>query len=242
MTGTVNQQRLSEGHFPFDLVVTVMGARGGAEHHSFSVHQTGLFIATDSPAPQQQLLRLMIHIPDQPAIEVWGSVDYVVETECSDYPQGMAVEFFSMDGKSEVQWTHLLDGLRGSPLSDDKRRRRQPTPAPVSRHTPMPLPAVPTGDTSVTVKPRDVRSLVRLINKDLAQGRIKVNSDQALPIGTPVTVVIRHPTTLTRVSVPAQVKHTHRDTILLRPTGLSRADWRVLQRFAVTGQSSQASQ
>lgn len=241
MTATENQQRLTEGHFSLELVVRVMGARGSEEHHSFCVHQTGLYIATDTPAPPLQLLRLMVHIPDQPAIEVWGSVDFTVETANSDYPVGMAVEFFSMDSHSEAQWTRMLDTLKGSQHVPQKKRSLQPTPTHLSRHTPMPLPAVPTGDTSVMVRPRDVRSLVRLINKDLAKGRIKVSSSQILPVGTPVTVVIRHPTTLARVSVPAQVERTDEETIFLRPTGLSREDWRVLQRFAVTGQSSQAS-
>lgn len=184
-------------------------------------------------------------MPDQAAIEVWGSVDQVVEPSHAgpDQPAGMGVQFFSMDGTSEAAWNDMIEGISGKPIATGEKiavsgshRTPRRTPVPMSRHTPLPLPSVPTGETSVQVRPRDIRSLVRLVNRELAAGRVRLRAGGALLPGTPLTIVIRHPTTGARISVPGQAEAREPNGMLsVRVLGLSQDDWRTLQRFAVTG-------
>ena len=238
--------RLHVESYPLELGVKVVGSLGGGEHKTHSVHQTGTFIMTDEPAPMKQLLRVMIYMPDQAAIDVWGSVDRVVSLsqETGAQPAGMGIQFFSMDAAAESAWNELIESVSGKPVetrehfsvSSCRRSGPHQTPAPISRNTPLPLPSVPTGETSVQVRPRDIRALVRLVNRDLASGRIKLQSSESLVPGTPLTLVIRHPTTGARVSIPGQAEGRNDNGLLsVRVLGLDQEDWRTLQRFAVTG-------
>ena len=156
----------------------------------------------------------------------------------------MGIQFFSMDAAAELAWNELIESVSGQStetqeqFSAPSNRRSGPrnTPAPLSRHTPLPLPSVPTGETSIQVRPRDIRALVRLVNRDLAAGRVKLQSGESLLPGTPLTVVIRHPTTGARVSIPGQAEaRTDSGMLSVRVLGLDQNDWRTLQRFAVTG-------
>ena len=238
--------RLHVESYPLELGVKVVGSLGGGEHKTHSVHQAGIFIITDDPAPPKQLLRLMIYMSDQAAVEVWGSVDRVVNSSDASpgQPAGMGIQFFSMDAKSELVWNELIEGISGKPVdtkeqfsvSSSHRTGPRRTPAPLSGNTPLPLPSVPTGETSVQVRPRDIRALVRLVNRDLAAGRLKLQSSESLLPGTPLTIIIRHPTTGARVSIPGQAEARMDNGMLsVRVLGLGQEDWRTLQRFAVTG-------
>lgn len=233
--------------FPVELHVNVQGFASGEDLVTHTIHPQGAFIATESPAPTQQLIRCEFIMPNGPRVDVWAAVDYVIPPADAGkgQPAGMGVLFYAMDDSAKLGWRKLYEDVTGKPLPVDTRsesttgqgrRRAMHTPAPLSRHTPLPLPTVTGDEAEVELTPRDVRSLMRLINKELARGQVLLRADGELPIGTPCAVWIRHPMSGETVSVPGQAAGmTGNGTLKIRVFGLSQDDFRTLQHFAVTG-------
>ena len=234
------------GSHPVELSVHIAGSLGAGDHKTHSVHKAGIFVVTDDPAPPKQLLKLSVVTPHLDTIAAWGSVVHVVQPEeaSPQQPAGMAIQFFTMDGGSQATWNRVIEelsherakGQKGSSRNTSSRDGFRRTPTSSARHTPMPLPAASTEGETVHLRPRSIRSLVKLVNVDLPRGRISVPSADGLAPGTSLIVVVQHPTSGMCVSLPGQVE-SRNDTGTLGVTvdGLSQADWRTLQRFAITG-------
>lgn len=113
-----------ERRYPTKLTVLVQGMSDAGEMYTSNVSLQGLFISTINPAPENQLLKLQIAIPDT---EYWGETkvemlvfvkhSFDVDTENPNGP-GMGVEVYAIDDEHRTMWETYVRAIAGQAALD----------------------------------------------------------------------------------------------------------------------------
>jgi uncharacterized protein (TIGR02266 family) len=177
----------------------------------------GLFLATDSPPPLRQLIRIEAHLPPGGVpFATHGMVVHVVELgDSGGHTPGFGVQFYGM-GDERRAWEAYVQYVQQSSLAlPDRRDTRPPPPAarPVGSRMAhgsgvadsrrfQRFPVV------LEVRPRDLEDLYRLYSRDVSVGGMFLSTGREVEVGSEVRLDVRHPHTTAVFHLTAVVRRT----------------------------------
>jgi hypothetical protein len=216
--------------FPARLEVEIRTRGRGQICPSLDVSRHGMFLTTQNPPHERQLLILRIPVPDdQPPIDVMASV---VRRHASgggsELPAGMGINFFALTEENKNRWEAFLAKLRGEvPRSPDASSDgNRPT---------------------FLLQPRDIGRLQLFEARDFAQGSMFLRTPVLREIDETIKVMLLHPVTDEEFPLLARVKAVHSGS-KTEPKGMTlefapidaalRRDFHAFVEQGVTSQSA----
>lgn len=178
--------------YAFRLPVQLTYGRTSRSLMTEDVSYRGVFIRTDAPPPERRLVRLTVVPPNGGrALIVHGmSVHVVAHGNHHGRTPGVGIQFYGLDRPTRQAWEQFIAELeqRDQPIAPDQARLSLPEGVPDSIRRRfvghMPVLTLPVGS---------MDALRELVQRDLSQGETLVESEEDLPVGTPVLVQIPHP-------------------------------------------------
>lgn len=214
MTGESKQRRRDKRYRTQLPVRTRLGGKvqeATAEDVSFR----GLYLATDNPPPERQLIRIEASLPpNDTAFATHAMVVYCVTTaEPGGRRPGCGVQFYGMGNERRAWEAYVQHVQRSSEALPDRRevaRVQPPAAAPVAaavaaKLPPPPPPRVAVGSglqdnrqfpripVVLEVRPPDVESLLLLYSRDVSGGGMFLTTPRDIAVGDPLRVDVRHP-------------------------------------------------
>ena len=173
------------------LPVEVRSGGRKVQCYSRDISRHGLYVLTDNPPAERQLLALRINLPDGPLpVDVVGSVAHRVTREDSvrtGTAAGMGIGFFVLSGEAKSRWDGYVESLIGH--------------APHAPGATAKSPAKPT----FLLRLRDLQRVREFQQKELAQGRMFLKTPVLRPIGDLVQLVVIHPITDDELALACRV-------------------------------------
>jgi hypothetical protein len=209
---------------------------GGVEQQAetYDVGMSGAYIATPEPLPLNQLVNVTVHAPGLAKPVRWmGRVVRVVSNTAASsiQPPGVAMQVFGIDDVNRALWIdalsiayHQCHGL------DAEQAARDPSGAQVQ--VPPPRLAY---DVPLEITVRDMRSLLRLIARDISAGGAFVPTGEHLAVGAVVEIHIRHPVSNQTFALDARIVRAAPGGVGVEFVGLDPDRRKELQRFIITG-------
>lgn len=164
----------------------------------------GLFLATDSPPPLRQLIRIETRLPPSGvSFATHGMVVHVVEPgDSGGHCPGFGVQFYGM-GDERRAWESYVQYVQQSSLAlPDRRDTRPPTNRPSFATGSVRL-AQGSGmqdsrrfqrfPVVLEVRPRDLEDLYRLYSRDVSVGGMFLATAREVEVGSEVRLDVRHP-------------------------------------------------
>ncbi|MHB8420847.1 MAG: PilZ domain-containing protein [Myxococcales bacterium] len=182
---------------------------GGRRIQCFSrdVSRHGLFILTEAPPPERQLLALRVTLPDGAApVDVVGSVAHRVTTDDSirsGAQAGMGIGFFVLSGEAKARWDGYIDGVAA--------QAGGPAPAPAQRGSTRP---------TFLLRLRDLNRLMEFRTRELRLGAMFLKTPVLRAVGDVVQLVVIHPVTDEEFTLTASVTATSQGSPT-EPKGMS---------------------
>jgi Tfp pilus assembly protein PilZ len=256
----IPQTKLRSAHrFPFQTKIEIIARGAGSFLDSVDVSREGLFVRTDRPAPGGQLVQLKVYLTDTISVEMLAYVkNLVVPNKATDEkPAGMGLKIFTMAEADRQLWyefiadvafdyedeygslpsTDPVDSIEISDILEPESSADQgPRPGRQSR--------TPSYHTALEVRPRDMRSLIQFLRRDVSKGGMFIQTDEPLNEGTRVEINIRHPISKEYFTIRgdvarAQVGSKSNDAgVHIRFTSITEPVLRMFHRFTMTGKAS----
>jgi len=182
---------------------------GGRRIQCFTrdVSRHGLFILTDAPPAERQLLALRVALPDGAApVDVVGSVAHRVTTDDSirtGAEAGMGIGFFVLSGEAKARWDGYIDGLAA--------QAGGPAPAPAQKPSTRP---------TFLLRLRDLNRLIEFRTRELRLGAMFLKTPVLRAVGDVVQLVVIHPVTDEEFVLTASVTATSQGSPT-EPKGMS---------------------
>lgn len=208
---------------PVNLTVQVIGAKSRVTYHTADVSRVGLFIHTDTPRPERQLVRLRIELGGGEPLEAHGMVVRSITSEEASRDgasPGMGIEFYGFGGEPQRRWESYLTAL--SAAYGRVRDGRKPRTWPPRQRTDGPGPLLP-DELVVTIPVSDVETLYEVCEADIPRGTTFVPAPARLPVGCNVCLRFVHPVTHQTYDLHGKVMMLHEEpqfpgiAVALRP-------------------------
>lgn len=194
---------------PVNLSVQVIGGRNRMTYHTVDVSRVGLFIHTDTPRPERQLVRLRIDLGSGDPLEAHGMVVRAIsagEAAAEGMAPGMGIEFYGFGGEAQRRWEAYLTAL--SAAYGRVRDGRKPATWP-PRYRPGQRESLLPDEVVVPVPVSDVETLYELCEADIPRGTTFVPAPHRLPVGCNVCLRICHPVTHQSYDLHGKVMQLH---------------------------------
>jgi hypothetical protein len=178
-----------------NLSVQVIGSRTHMTYHTVDVSRVGLFIHTDSPRPERQLVRLRIDLGTEEPLEAHGMVVRSIppeEATREGMAPGMGIEFYGFGGEPQRRWESYLTAL--SAAYGRVRDGQKPKTWPPRYRSEAAEPVLP-GEVVVPVPASTMEALYEICDVDIPRGATFVPAPDRLPLGCSVCLRIVHPVT-----------------------------------------------
>ena len=174
---------------------------------SRDVSRHGLFILTETPPSERQLLALRITLPDfTTPVEVVGSVAHRVTTDDSirtGAQAGMGIGFFALSGEAKARWDNYIESLvthAGGKVE-----------LPIAKSTSRP---------TFLLRLRDLNRLQEFRERELRLGSMFLTTPVLRAVGDVVQLIIIHPITDQEFGLTASVTATSQGSPT-EPKGMS---------------------
>ena len=180
--------------FPAQVPVTILSLRGDVSGVTENASYRGVLIRTEQSPPARQLVRLRIAVPGHGDIVTNGMVVHLASVGAGVTEVG--VSFYGLDGQPRAAWEKFIQSLQASerPAAGDKA-------APASS------PAGPReAGRELVVAVASVDALERLVSRDIARGRLRIQADPSLVVGAPVCIRLVHPETHASLVLDGKVR------------------------------------
>ena len=234
------EERRKSPRFNAELSVEVRSRRGTQFYLTKNVSLEGCYIDTEHTLEPDHVFQVLLYPPgDDYGITFVAHVRNVTTPEEAldvGRPAGMGLEIFAIDRDEKARWVDLLTNLA-------EIHEQQHGPAEAACRT-SDFERVASDRRMhvrhairMEVEVRDMRSLYRLFSKNMSVGGIYLESDEKLPVGTPVDVFLTHPLTKAKTAVPGKVARTDDNGMGIEFRGLTEKERRAFLRFALTGRA-----
>lgn len=155
------------------------------------VSRTGVYIVTDSPPPERELLRLSLELPDGRPLDVIGVVARTEgrpdgeNAEGADGAPGMGIDFFALDKEDRHRWERYVRQLEeeGALAAGP---HTSPRPLPTRRRHPRHF-------SQFLVRLRDRKRLQELYTRDISSGGMFLGTPRPGKVSERVQVILIHP-------------------------------------------------
>ena len=235
------RERRKSPRFLAELSVEVRTRKGHQFFLTKNVSLEGCYIETDHTLEPDHVIQVLLFPPgDDTGITFVAHVRSVTTTpEAAEAgrPAGMGLEIFAIDKNEKARWVELLTKLA-------ELHEKQFGPNEASLRTSNFERIETTGRRRhvrhairMEVEVRDMRALYRVFSRNMSVGGIYVESDEKLPKGTPVEVLLTHPLTKAKTAVPGSVARTDENGMGIEFRRLSIRERRMFLRFALTGRA-----
>ncbi len=194
MTDPANNRR--HRRLPINLPVTLISARRELLLDTEDISFSGIYVRTDTPAPLRQLVKFRFMTPDtHQDLNMLAMCVYTVSVEQAERfnrAPGMALNLYGLDKDTRDVWTafvaRTLEAYDAAALND--LLRHMPV---VSGHVEPLRRRFPRVVAEFAVRVHTVKALFEVMTQNLSLGGAFLNTDELLPIGAPVRLVIVHP-------------------------------------------------
>ena len=178
---------------------------------TWEVSYRGMFLLTDKPPGERQLVKLEIQLPDgdrvlAPAMVVWTRAT----TDADGRPAGVGVQFYGIGRDETAIWQKFVNGLK-------EEGKKKPFPA-VAPTTPAPAQDPEHGRRRhgrtvaiFKIRPRSLARLHEMYTRDISRGGMFIVTDQVVPVGQSIKVDVVHPDTHERFVIECVVRRAMRD-------------------------------
>jgi len=196
---------------PVNLSVQVIGGRTRMTYHTVDVSRVGIFIHTDTPRTERQLVRLRVDLGSGDPLEAHGMVvRAITPDEAGDegLASGMGIEFYGFGGDPQRRWEAYLTAL--SAAYGRVRDGQKPATWP-PRYRPGHQDSLLPDEVVVPVPATDVESLYEMCEADIPRGTTFIPAPYRLPVGCNVCLRIYHPVTHQHYDLHGKVMQLHGD-------------------------------
>lgn len=155
-----------------------------------NISRHGVFIITDSPKPERELVRLSFELPDGP-LEVMGMVARAVPRDAAAgaHP-GMGIDFFALAKQAKDRWDAFVEGAPDAPSAA--------LPDPVRRKHPRQV-------TCFLIRLRDRHRLREYYTRDISGGGTLLKTPSPGEVAPEVDMILVHPETDDEFSLTGRV-------------------------------------
>jgi len=184
----MQQERRKHRRIDCSLVVQLKDRRGTSELMTSDISRHGVFVLTDSPKNERELVQLTFQLGAFGSVEVIGKVARrVLPAEADEkHPPGMGVEFFALSAEDKNRWDDfvlkLQEGAAEAPPDGEAKappiRRRHP------RHIGCFL-----------VQLRDKQRMREFYTRDISTGGMFLRTPSPGQVSEDVRLVLVHPET-----------------------------------------------
>jgi len=198
-------QRRRDKRYPARLPIRTRVAGRLKDLFSQDVSFRGLFLASDSPPPLRQLIRIETVLPPGGTrFATHGMVVHVVSPgDSGAHGPGFGVQFYGM-GDERRAWEAYVQYVQQSALALPDRRETRP---PAIARSSLATGSVRIGQGSgardnrlfhrfpvvLEVRPRDLEDLYRLYSRDVSVGGMFLATVREIDVGSEVRLDVRHP-------------------------------------------------
>lgn len=205
MSQPSSHQRRRDKRYPARLPIRTRVAGRLKDLFSQDVSFRGLFLATDSPPPLRQLIRIETVLPPGGTpFATHGMVVHVVSPgEPGAHGPGFGVQFYGM-GDERRAWEAFVQYIQQNSLALPDRRDSRPPP--ITRSS-LATGSVRLGQGSgsqdnrrfhrypvvLEVRPGDLEDLYRLYSRDVSVGGMFLATSREIDVGSEVRLDVRHP-------------------------------------------------
>ena len=210
---------------PVNLTVHVIASRQHTTYNTVDVSRVGLFIHTDEPRPERQLVRLRIEMGNGDPLEAHGMVVRAIppaEASREGIAPGMGIEFYGFSGDPRRRWESYLTALTAA-YGRVRQGQRPATWPPRYTSVAGGKDRVLPDETVLLLPVCDIEALFDICESDIPRGTTFVPAPGRLPIGCSVCLRIVHPTTHEVYDLHGKVMQLHGDPqfpgipLVLRP-------------------------
>lgn len=194
MTQTSEQRR--HRRLAVQLPVTLINARGRTNLVTEDISFSGIFVRTDNPTPLRQLVKFRFTTPDTNAtLEMLAMVVYTVSLEQSerlDKTAGMGLNLYGLDRATRDVW---IDFVQRSIEAHEQARLQdllKVTPPLEGQVQPIRR-RFPRYGACFSVRVETIRGLYEVLTRNIGAGGAFLTSEDPLPQGTEVNLIIIHP-------------------------------------------------
>ncbi len=205
MSQSSSPQRRRDKRYPARLSIRTRIAGRLKDLVSEDVSYRGLFLATDSPPPLRQLIRIETALPPGGAAFATHAmvVRVVAPGDPAGHRPGVGVQFYGMGDERRV-WEAFVQYVQQSAIALPDRRESRPPP---NARASLATGSVRIGQGSgmqdnrrfqrapvvLEVRPRDLEDLYRLYSRDVSVGGMFLSTTRELEVGGEVRLDVRHP-------------------------------------------------
>jgi uncharacterized protein (TIGR02266 family) len=198
-------ERRRDARYPAELSVMVHGGKSTQTVITWEVSYRGLFLITDKPPGERQLIKLEIQMPDghrivAPAMVAWTRA----HADNEGRPPGAGVQFYGIGKDETAVWQRFVTALKDESMA----RATQPSA------TPVPTSADPEHGrrrhgrhvATFKIRPRSLARLHEMYTRDISRGGMFIVTDQQIPVGESIKVDVVHPDTHERFVLSCVVR------------------------------------
>ncbi|HEU5055838.1 MAG TPA: PilZ domain-containing protein [Kofleriaceae bacterium] len=205
MSQSSSPQRRRDKRYPARLPIRTRVAGRLKDLFSEDVSYRGLFLASDSPPPLRQLIRIETLLPPGATpFATHGMVVHVIAPgEGGIHGPGFGVQFYGMGDERRV-WEAFVHYIQQTAAALPDRRESRPPP--IARSS-LATGSVRIGHGSAAqdnrrfqrfpvvleVRPRDLEDLYRLYSRDVSAGGMFLATPREIEVGEQVRLDVRHP-------------------------------------------------
>src|SRR5262245_11837776 len=203
-------ERRRDARFPAQLPVLLQVGKSTQTVLTWEVSYRGMFLLTDKPVGDRQLVNLEIQLPDgnritAPTVVVWTRANI----DADGRPAGIGVQFYGIGRDEAAAWQRFVNGLR-----DAARRRPFPAEAPTTIPDQDPEHGRRRHGRTVAIfkiRPRSLARLHEMYTRDVSRGGMFIVTDQVIPVGNSIKVDVIHPDTHEHFGLECVVRRAMRD-------------------------------
>jgi hypothetical protein len=225
---TVGTEQRRSRRFQSSISVDIIDKKGTRRGQAVDVARHGIFVAVGDLPANRHLVQLRIHLPD-------GDIEAAATVARGLAGRGVGLAFFAMTDDARARWDTFVLGTHDAWMNDRARRATSASSAPPGRSASTSTTPMSARGSTFFLRLHSVARLRDYRLQHVEAGGTILFTPALLPAGSPVTLVVVHPTTQAEFPLYGTVHRAIRATPKRLEILFVPADVDAFARFTDTG-------
>jgi Tfp pilus assembly protein PilZ len=180
-----HRDQRKDPRYPLRISATLIRGKEETLLVTDDVSRHGVFLRTIDPPKLRQLVKLVLQLPpNRELVTFHGMAVHVVAPGAARVP-GVGVQFYSADLAQRAKWERFIRGVAEGRIKQEKLAVKA-EPAKTKQR-----PAQRAAKIRLWVK--SIEQLQQIFDENIAKGGLLLATDEPIPVGSAMHVVIMHP-------------------------------------------------